>query len=65
MIMTYGFWGLLVALLILVIRRLAVPGQVSKTDTKESSQAFEILKQRYAKGEIAQQDFHRMKDDFR
>ena len=63
MIMTFGFLGLVIAILILLIRRLLLSGRVSTADKKEASQALEILKQRYAKGEITQEEFRTIRND--
>jgi putative membrane protein len=63
MIMTFGFLGLAIAFLILLIRRLLLSGRVSTADKKETSQALEILKQRYAKGEITGEEFRRIRND--
>jgi putative membrane protein len=63
MIMTFGFLGLVIAILILLIRRLLPSGRVSTADKKEASQALEILKQRYAKGEITQEEFRTIRND--
>jgi len=60
MIMTYGFWGLLIAGLVLVIRRLVLAWKVRTANTSPS-QAVEILKQWYAKGEITGKEFQEMR----
>ncbi|RJR31447.1 MAG: SHOCT domain-containing protein [Desulfobacteraceae bacterium] len=64
-IMTYGFWGLVIALLILLIRRLALGGRVNAAEAGRASQAIEILKQRYAKGEITAEEFRGIMNDLR
>jgi uncharacterized membrane protein len=58
MIMTYGFWGLVIAMLVLLIRRLVHTGKAGSA-LIEKYPAIEILKQRYAKGEITQVEFRR------
>jgi putative membrane protein len=63
MIITFGFSGLVIAILILLIRRLLLSGRVSTADKKEASQALEILKQRYAKGEITGEEFRTIRND--
>lgn len=63
MIMTFGFLGPVIAILILLIRRLLLSSRVSTADKKEASQALEILKQRYAKGEITQEGFRTIRND--
>lgn len=51
------FWIVLIALVIWVASAIVKPGQA---DT-ESQSALEILKQRYARGEITDQQFDEMK----
>jgi putative membrane protein len=57
MITTYGFWGLVIAVLVLLIRRLVHTGKAGSSGSIERYPAIEILKQRYAKGEITQEEF--------
>ena len=49
-IMTYGYWGLLIAGLVFVIRRLVLAWKASSANTSPSH-AVEILERRDAKGE--------------
>lgn len=49
MIITYGFWGLVIAALILVIRRLVHTGKAGSADSNEIYPAVEILKKSYQK----------------
>jgi putative membrane protein len=58
MLMMLVFWGLLIAGLVLGVRWLAVQGHPARRD-----EAFEILRQRYARGEIDQQEFETRKRD--
>ena len=58
MIMTYGFWGLLIAGLVLVIRRLA-PAWKARMATTTGAQTTEFLKQCYVKGEIIGKEFRK------
>ncbi len=60
MIMTYGFWGLLIAGLVLVIRRLALAWK-SRMATTTGAQTTEFLKQWYVKGEITGKEFRKMR----
>jgi len=52
------FWGLVIAGLVLVVRWLLDPGKHARFVT-----ALEILKQRYAKGEINKEEFEAKKQD--
>ena len=60
MIMTYGFWGLLITGLVLVIRRLALAWKVRMVNTT-GAQITEFLKQWYVKGEITGKEFRKMR----
>jgi putative membrane protein len=50
-------WGLVVVGLVLVVRRLW------RTDTGAADAPLDILKRRYARGEISKDEFDRMKQD--
>jgi len=54
------FWGLvlagIIALVVLIARR-------SESHRTDSESAMDVLKKRYAKGEINREEFERMKDD--
>jgi putative membrane protein len=52
------FWGLVIAGLIALVRWLVMQGRESRTDT-----ALEILRQRYARGEINKEEFDAKKRD--
>jgi len=57
------FWGLVIVGLVLVIRWLL---QTSRKDTgpaQSGSRALDILKERYARGEIDRQEFEQKKKD--
>lgn len=60
-ILYYAFWGLVIVLLITFVRRVFLSRRTERTENADSSHALEILKQRYAKGEISDEDFERMK----
>ncbi len=58
MLMTVLFWGLIIAGVVLGIRWLARSGGDSRADT-----ALDILRQRYARGEINKEEFDAKKRD--
>lgn len=58
------FWVLIIVLLILVIRRLAMGGHMHRWGNfPHQRDALDILKERYAKGEINKQEFEEKKKD--
>jgi putative membrane protein len=58
MLMMLVFWGFVIAGLVLAVRWLAAQGHPARRD-----EAFEILRQRYARGEIDKQEFDTRKRD--
>jgi putative membrane protein len=58
MLMMLVFWGLVIAGLVIGVRWLVGQGQPSRRD-----EALEILRQRYARGEIDKQEFETRKRD--
>jgi len=58
MLMMLVFWGLVIAGLVLGVRWLAGQGRGTARD-----EALEILRQRYARGEIAKEEFETRKRD--
>jgi len=58
MLMMLMFWGLVIAGLVLGVRWLTGQGHMARRD-----EAFEILRQRYARGEIDKQEFEARKRD--
>ena len=52
------FWGLVIGAVVLVVRFFLSVGR-----EKKSSEALEILKQRYARGEIEKAEFEEKKKD--
>ena len=58
MLMMLVFWGLVIAGLVLGIRWLATQGRESRSDA-----ALDILRQRYARGEINKEEFEAKKRD--
>lgn len=59
-IMMIVFWALFIALIVWVVRE--VGGKHSHS-TRSGSQALDILKERYAKGEISKEEFESKKKD--
>ena len=58
MLMMLVFWGLIIVGLVLGIRWLVGQGRESRSDT-----AMDILRQRYARGEIDKEEFEARKRD--
>jgi putative membrane protein len=60
------FWGLVMALTVLVIRAIARPGRRDEGDRYyggRGSSSLELLKERYARGEISREEYLNMKRD--
>ena len=57
-LMMLVFWGLIIVALVLGIRWLITQGKEPRSDS-----ALEILRQRYARGEINKEQFEAMKQD--
>jgi len=60
MLMMLVFWGLIIVGLVLGIRWLVSQGRESRSDS-----ALDILRQRYARGEIDKEEFEAKKRDLR
>ncbi len=60
------FWGGLIALAVVVIRGLASSGSRQPPARESSSEsALDILKRRYARGEISKAEYEEMRRDLR
>ena len=57
------FWVLIVVLIILLVRRLVSAGHPNVTGPPQENSALEILKKRYARGEINKEEFEDKKKD--
>lgn len=57
------FWILLIALLIILIRHIIYRERVQPPEREEKESALDILKKRYARGEIDKEEFDRKKID--
>jgi putative membrane protein len=60
-LMMLAFWALVIVGLVFLIRWLALMGR----ERRGEDSALEILKQRYAKGEISKEEFEEKKKDLR
>ncbi len=58
MLMMLVFWGLIIVVLVLGIRWLVTQGREPRADS-----ALDILRQRYARGEITKEQFEAMKQE--
>lgn len=58
------FWGGLIALVVLVVRGLSGPTNTAGSSSSEvtSNTALDILKERYARGEITQTEYEEMRE---
>ncbi|AEB12857.1 SHOCT domain-containing protein [Marinithermus hydrothermalis] len=56
------FWGLLILGIVWIVQTLAQRPPASGSQ-RESDQALEILRERYARGEITREEFERLKQD--
>lgn len=57
------FWVLLICLIVGIIRHFVSNREESEDDGESSNRALEILKERYAKGEISNREFEKIKKD--
>ncbi|MDT8900145.1 SHOCT domain-containing protein [Anaeroselena agilis] len=59
MLMMVLFWGLVIWGGFILVRKLLQTSQ----DSKQEAAALDILRQRYAKGEISREEFEQMKKE--
>jgi putative membrane protein len=57
------FWLLLIAGIVLLIRWIQSQGEKKEQGTQSSETALDILKKRYARGEITHDEYERIKKD--
>ncbi len=57
------FWVIIVVLIVLLIRRLLSVGPTGMASPPQEDSALEILKKRYARGEINKEEFEIKKKD--
>ncbi len=55
------FWGLVIWAIIALVKAVSDKSGQSSDSSKEGDQAAKILRERYAKGEITQEQFEQMK----
>ena len=59
------FWFLLILGIVMLIKALLGPGSKGDRPELQEESAEEILKKRYAKGEIGEEEFRKMRDNLR
>ncbi len=64
-VMMLVFWGMVLVVLILLITRLLPLNQNKFNDSTDGPDAIELLKQRFAKGEIDRSEFKEKMSDLR
>ncbi len=57
------FWIVIIAVLVLLIRSMVVRGSSGNGSKSEGPSSMEILKRRYASGEISKEEFEQKKKD--
>jgi len=61
--MMFLFWGLIIVGLVFVVRWLIQASRQPGGSSPSGGRALDILKERYARGEINREEFERMKQD--
>lgn len=67
-LMMLAFWGIFVALIVLAVRSVFGSARsISSTDSSTSGHntALDILKERYARGEISKTEYEAIRDDLK
>jgi len=57
------FWGLAILGLVAVVRWIVGRGKTTRNEASNPQSALEILKSRFARGEISREEFERMKKE--
>lgn len=57
------FWAFLIIVIVVLVRWLAAQGVFGERGESSGSRALEILKERYARGEIGKEEFEQKKRD--
>ena len=62
--MGFGMWIFWIAIIIVIVMILkSISGSGSSSDEKPKEDPFDILKRRYASGEISREEFEQLKKD--
>jgi len=66
-LLTIAFWGVLVMLAVVLVRALLGPhgrhDTIQMPPMGQSKTALDILKERYARGELTKEEYERMRED--
>lgn len=62
-IFTLVFWGLVIWALVVLVQKLSGQENGKGRHVGKEKSPMDILKERYAKGEVSKEDFDRMKSD--
>jgi putative membrane protein len=63
MVLMLLFWGLIIAGIILVVKWVIEQGRPGGAPAPGGESALDILKKRYARGDIGKEEYDRMKQD--